>query len=285
MSEILTMALLPFGFAFMQKALVIAMLVALPMALLSCFLVLKGWSLMGDAISHSVLPGVVIAYIIGIPIAIGAFVAGLFCAVATGFLKEHSRVKEDTVMGVVFSGMFGLGIVLYVSIQTDIHLDHILFGDMLGVTWADVLQSGIIALVCAGLIALKRRDLLLHAFDPQHAQAIGLPVTLLHYGLLSILSLTVVGALKAVGIILAIAMLVAPGAIAYLLTRRFDMMLLVALVITAAATFGGVYASFFIDSAPAPTIVLLMTIVFIVVFVTQQVRLKAATASPQGDTQ
>lgn len=285
MSEILTMALLPFGFAFMQKALVIAMLVALPMALLSCFLVLKGWSLMGDAISHSVLPGVVIAYIIGIPIAIGAFVAGLFCAVATGFLKEHSRVKEDTVMGVVFSGMFGLGIVLYVSIQTDIHLDHILFGDMLGVTWADVLQSGLIALVCAGLIALKRRDLLLHAFDPQHAQAIGLPVTLLHYGLLSILSLTVVGALKAVGIILAIAMLVAPGAIAYLLTRRFDMMLLVALVITAAATFGGVYASFFIDSAPAPTIVLLMTIVFIVVFVTQQVRLKAATASPQGDTQ
>jgi manganese/iron transport system permease protein len=285
MSEFLDMALLPFGFAFMQKAFVIALLVALPMALLSCFLVLKGWSLMGDAISHSVLPGVVLAYIIGIPIAIGAFFAGLFCAVATGFLKENSRVKEDTVMGVVFSGMFGLGIVLYVSIQTDVHLDHILFGDMLGVTWGDVLQSGIIAFVCAGLIAVKRRDLLLHAFDPQHAQAIGLPVKLLHYGLLSILSLTVVGALKAVGIILAIAMLVAPGAIAYLLTRRFDTMLLLALGITAVATFGGVYASFFIDSAPAPTIVLLMTIVFIVVFIAQQVRLKTAIASPQGDTQ
>lgn len=276
MSEFLDMALLPFGFPFMQKALVISLLVALPMALLSCFLVLKGWSLMGDAISHSVLPGVVIAYIIGIPIAIGAFAAGLFCAVATGFLKENSRVKEDTVMGVVFSGMFGLGIVLYISIQSELHLDHILFGDMLGVTWGDVFESGIIAAGCAGLILLRRRDLLLHAFDPQHAQAIGLPVKLLHYGLLSILSLTVVGALKAVGIILAIAMLVAPGAIAYLLTRRFDMMLWLALAITAGATLIGVYASFFIDSAPAPTIVLLMTLVFIAVFVTQQVRIAYA---------
>lgn len=274
MSALLESALLPFAFPFMQQAFVISMLVALPMALLSCFLVLKGWSLMGDAISHSVLPGVVIAYIIGLPIAIGAFAAGIFCALATGYLNENSRVKEDTVMGVVFSGMFGLGIVLYTAIQTEVHLDHILFGDMLGVTWGDVLESAVIAAVCGGLVALKRRDLLLHAFDPSHARAIGLPTRALHYGLLSVLSLTIVGALKALGIILAIALLIAPGAIAFLLSRRFDRMLLLSLLIALGSSFLGVYASFFIDSAPAPTIVLLMTIVFIAVFVVQQVRIR-----------
>ncbi|HEY6632216.1 MAG TPA: metal ABC transporter permease, partial [Rhizobiaceae bacterium] len=126
--------LLPFQFPFMQQAFAISLLVAVPAALLSCFLVLKGWSLMGDAVSHAVLPGVVLAYIAGIPLAIGAFAAGMFCALATGYLKENSRIKEDTVMGVVFSGMFGLGIVLYTKIQTEVHLDHILFGDMLGVS-------------------------------------------------------------------------------------------------------------------------------------------------------
>lgn len=278
MTGFLDAALLPFDFPFMQKALVISLLVALPMALLSCFLILKGWSLMGDAISHSVLPGVVLAYIIGIPIAIGAFAAGLFCAIATGFINENSRVKEDTVMGVVFSGMFGLGLVLYVGIQTEVHLDHILFGDMLGVTWGDVLESAAIALLCGGVVLLKRRDLLLHAFDASHAQAIGLPTRLLHYGLLCVLSLTIVGALKAVGIILAIAMLIAPGAIAYLLSNRFERMLVLSTVIALVSSFGGVYASFFIDSAPAPTIVLLMTIIFIAVFVSQQLRIRRATA-------
>lgn len=281
METFLSTPLLPFAFPFMQKAFVISIFVAIPMALLSCFLVLKGWSLMGDAISHSVLPGIVLAYMTGIPIAIGAFGAGMFCALATGFLNENSRIKEDTVMGIVFSGMFGLGIVLYISIQTEVHLDHILFGDMLGVTWGNVLESGVIALVCGGLVALKRRDFLLHAFDPSHAQAIGLPTRWLHYGLLAILSLTIVGALKAVGIILAIAMLIAPGAIAYLLSRRFERMLLFSLVIAILSTFLGIYASFFIDSAPAPTIVLLMTIVFIGVFVVQQVHVRRTGAQKE----
>jgi len=258
--------LMPFAFPFMQQAFVIAVLVAIPMAMLSAFLVLKGWSLMGDAISHAVLPGVVLAYIAGIPLAIGAFAAGMVCALVTGFLKENSRVKEDTVMGIVFSGMFGLGIVLYTKIETDVHLDHILFGDMLGVTWGDVAQSGIIAAITVGAIGIFRRDLLLHAFDPQHAQAIGLPVRLLHYGLLAILSLTIVGALKAVGIILAIAMLIAPGAIAFLLTNRFSQMMLVSVIVAVTASFLGVYVSFFIDSAPAPTIVLLMSIAFVAAF-------------------
>lgn len=257
---------LPFAFPFMQQAFAISLLVAVPMALLSCFLVLKGWSLMGDAISHAVLPGVVLAYIAGIPLAVGAFAAGMTCALATGYLKQNSRVKEDTVMGIVFSGMFGLGIVLYTKIQTDVHLDHILFGDMLGVSWSDVGQTAVIALIATGAIGIFRRDLLLHAFDPQHAQAIGLPVRLLHYGLLTVLSLTIVGALKAVGIIIAIAMLIAPGAIAYLLTDRFERMLMVSVLVAVACSFAGVYLSFFIDSAPAPTIVLLMSLTFVVAF-------------------
>jgi manganese/iron transport system permease protein len=268
----MTDLLQPFAFEFMRQAFVIALLVAVPMALLSCFLVLKGWSLMGDAISHAVLPGVVLAYIAGIPLSIGAFAAGMTCALSVGYLRENSRIKEDTVMGIVFSGMFGLGIVLYTKIQTDVHLDHILFGDMLGLAWGDVLESGIIALVSTALVLVFRRDLLLHAFDPQHARAIGLPVRLLHYGLLAVLSLTIVGALKAVGIILAIAMLIGPGAIAFLLARRFDRMLLVAVAVAVAASFLGVYLSFFLNSAPAPTIVLLMSIGFVAAFVFARLR-------------
>lgn len=267
MGEFLAALAQPFAYPFMQHAFIIAVLVAAPMGLLSSFLVLKGWSLMGDAVSHAVLPGVVLAYIVGLPLGAGAFAAGMTCALATGYLKENSRIKEDTVMGVVFSGMFGLGIVLYTHVQTEVHLDHILFGDMLGVTWRDILESGVIAAIAIGAILTKRRDLLLHAFDPQHARAIGLPVRLLHYGLLGILSLTIVGALKAVGIILAIAMLIAPGAIAFLLTDRFERMLAFSTAIAVSAAFLGVYASFFIDSAPAPTIVLLMTIAFCAAFV------------------
>jgi manganese/iron transport system permease protein len=264
--------LLPFQFEFMRSAMIISVLVAVPAGLLSCFLVLKGWSLMGDAVSHAVLPGIVLAYIAGFPLAVGAFAAGMICALATGYLKENSRIKQDTVMGVVFSGMFGLGIVLYTKIQSDVHLDHILFGDMLGVGWGDILETGIIAAAVSAAILLKWRDLLLHAFDPAQARAVGLPVRLLHYGLLVILSLTIVAALKAVGIILAIAMLIAPGAIAFLLTRSFGAMLGASVVIAVAASFLGVYLSFFIDSAPAPTIVLLMTIAFIAAFLISTVR-------------
>lgn len=255
-----------FEFEFMRNALIISVLVAIPTAMLSCFLVLKGWSLMGDAISHAVFPGVVVSYIAGLPLAVGAFAAGMCCALLTGYLKENSRIKQDTVMGVVFSGMFGLGLVLYVNIQTDVHLDHILFGDMLGIGWGDILETGTIALFAAAVLAFKWRDLLLHAFDPAQARAVGLPVAWLHYGLLAILSLTIVGALKAVGLILAIAMLIAPGAIAFLLTRTFSGMLVCAVLIAVVASFSGVYISFFIDSAPAPTIILLMTAAFLLAF-------------------
>ncbi len=266
MSETLELALLPFQLPFMQSAFVVTLVIAIPMALLSCLLVLKGWSLMGDAVSHAVLPGVVIAYIAGIPLAIGAFIAGLVCALLTGFIKENSRIKEDTVLGIVFSGMFGLGLVLYVKVQSSVHLDHILFGDMLGLLPSDLIETGLIALFATLFLIVLRKDLLVHAFDPQHARAIGLSVRLLHYGQLAVLSLVVVGALKAVGIILSVAMLVAPGAIAFLLTKRYGAMLVTAVSVAVFSSLAGIYLSFFIDSAPAPTIVLIMSGIFILAF-------------------
>ena len=256
----------PFQFAFMNNALLISLLVAVPCALLSVFLVLKGWALMGDAMSHAVFPGVVLAWMMGLPLALGAFVAGLFCAVATGYLKDNSRIKQDTVMGIVFSGMFGAGLILYIAVKPEVHLDHILFGDMLGINGMDILQSGIVAGLIALVIGLKWRDFLLFCFDYQQAQASGLRTRWLHYGLLCMVSLTIVATLKAVGIILSISLLIAPGAVAVLITRRFHMALLVAVAVSALVSVSGVYASFYLDSAPAPTIVVLFAMVFIVTF-------------------
>lgn len=270
--------LFPFQFPFMQNAFLISLIVSVPAALLSCFLVLKGWALMGDAVSHAVLPGIVLAYILGLPLILGAFAAGMTCAVATGYLSGNSRVKQDTVMGVVFSGMFGFGIVLYVSIETNAHLDHILFGNMLGVERHEIWTAGIISLVVAGAILLKWKDLLLHSFDPAQAQASGLPVTLLHYGLLTALSLTVVATLAATGLILAIGLLIAPGAIAFLLVRRFSAMLWVSVLVCMGSMLSGTYLSFFLDSAPAPTIILILTALFLLAFLRRQVLTRRASA-------
>ena len=264
---ILTTLLEPFQFSFMVNALVISTIVAVPCALLSVFLVLKGWALMGDAMSHAVFPGIVLAWIAGIPLAIGAFIAGLFCAVAAGYLDDNSRIKRDTLMGIVFSGMFGAGLVLYVSIQSEVHLDHILFGDMLGVSFSDIIQTADITLGIALIIGLKWKDLLLHAFDPHQAKASGLNTALLHYGLLCMIALTIVATLKSVGIILSISLLIAPGAIAILMTRKFSHALWLAVVMSVITSFMGVYLSFFIDSAPAPTIVVLFSLLFVITFI------------------
>ncbi|MEM7643494.1 MAG: metal ABC transporter permease [Pseudomonadota bacterium] len=269
--------LLPFQFPFMQKAFLISALVAVPTALLSCFLVLKGWALMGDAVSHAILPGVVLAWITGLPLILGAFAAGMTCALLTGYLSENSRVKQDTVMGVVFSGMFAVGIILYTSIHTNQHLDHILFGNMLGVGNQDLWTTGLIGLGVTVALVIFWKDLLLHAFDPAQARASGLPVNALHYGLLSILSLTVVATLTATGLILAVGLLIAPGAIAFLLVRSFGWMLAVSVVICLLAMLAGVYASFFLDSAPAPTIVLILTLLFVVAFVRRATLTRAAS--------
>lgn len=272
----------PFQFSFMVNAILVATIVAVPCALLSVFLVLKGWALMGDAMSHAVFPGVVVAYIIGIPFAIGAFVAGLFCAVATGYLDDNSRIKRDTIMGIVFSGMFGAGLVLYVSIQSEVHLDHILFGDMLGISASDIGKTSAIALVITLIVGLKWRDFVLHAFDPHQAKASGLRCGLLHYGLLCMIALTIVATLKAVGIILSISLLIAPGAIALLLTRRFVSALLLAVGIAVSCSFAGVWLSFYLDSAPAPTIVVLFSALFVITFVGTSVRDSRTQATISG---
>ncbi|MBM3545193.1 MAG: metal ABC transporter permease [Alphaproteobacteria bacterium] len=266
MTMLMDWFVVPLSYPFMQRALIVSLLVAAVCAVLSCYLVLKGWSLMGDAISHAVLPGIVVAYVIGLPLALGAFAAGLSCALLTGYLTENSRVKEDTVMGIVFSGMFGLGLVLFTKIESDQHLLHILFGNVLGVTPADLVETAIIAGGTLLIVLLKRRDLLLYCFDPNHARAIGLPVRVLHYGLLVLLSLTIVSALQVVGIILVIAMLIAPGATAYLLTDRFDRMLMIA---TATALFSagfGTILSFHLDAATGACIVLVQAAIFVLAF-------------------
>lgn len=276
----------PFQFGFMQNAFLIAVIVSVPTALLSCFLVLKGWALMGDAVSHAVLPGVVLAYIWGFPLIVGAFVAGMVTALATGYLSDNSRVKQDTVMGVVFSGMFGLGIVIYTAITSDVHLDHILFGNMLGVGAADLRLAAAIALPVSALLLLKWRDLMLHAFDPAQARASGLRVGWLHYGLLTVLSLTIVATMSATGLILAVGLLIAPGAIAFLLVRSFGRMLAVAVGVCMAAMLAGVYASFWLDSAPAPTIVLILTAMFVLAFLRrlrQQRRASLAAFDKDGN--
>ena len=269
--------MLPFKFQFMQNAFLISMIVSVPTALLSCFLVMKGWALMGDAVSHAVLPGIVLAYIIGIPLIIGAFAAGMTCALATGYLSANSRVKQDTVMGVVFSGMFGVGIVLYVSIETNAHLDHILFGNMLGVESHELWTAGIISLGVGLILVLKWKDWLLHSFDPAQARASGLWVNWLHYGMLAALSLTIVATLSAAGLILAIGLLIAPGAIAFLTVRKFSTMLWVSVIVCMASMLLGTYASFFLDSAPAPTIILIMTAMFIAAFIRRQVITRQAS--------
>jgi manganese/iron transport system permease protein len=256
----------PLAYPFMQRALAVAVLIGAVSAVLSCYLVLKGWSLMGDAVSHAVLPGIVIAFVLGLPLAIGAFAAGLMCAVATGYLKEHSRVKEDTVMGIVFSGMFGFGLVLFTKVDTDQHLDHILFGNVLGVTQRDLIETGVVAGLVLLAVVVKRRDFLLYCFDPQHARAIGLPVRALHYALLILLSLAIVASLKAVGIILVVAMLIAPGATAYLVTNRFERMLAVAVAVAVSSSVIGTLLSFHIDAATGPSIVVVQAGMFALAF-------------------
>jgi manganese/iron transport system permease protein len=274
--------LLPFQLPFMQGAFVIAVATALPMALLSCFLVLRGWALMGDAISHSILPGVILSYLAGLPIALGAFAAGFLCAAGSGWLGANSRIKEDTAMGVVFSGLFGLGLVLYASVPTTLHLSHLLFGDMLGVVWAEVGQAALIGAVVVAVTLALRRDLAALVFDPLHARAIGLPVRALHYGLLALVALSVVGALQAVGVIMAIALLITPGATAFLWARRFSTMLAIAAALGVAAALAGVYLSFWLDSAPAPTIILVLSLAFAASLVRVRLRDRAAAAGPAG---
>lgn len=257
----------PFRYGFMVDAMIVGTAIGAVCAVLSCYLVLKGWSLMGDAISHAVLPGIVVAYAIGLPLALGAFLSGLFCAVATGYIKANTRVKEDTVMGVVFTGLFAFGLVLFTKIKSDLHLDHILFGNILGLEPGDLRDTLIVAGITLATILALRRDLLLFCFDPAQARTIGLQTKLLYYLLLSLLAMTIVVSLKAVGIILVIAMLVTPGCIAYLLTDRFERMLVIATAAAVGSSLTGVYISFFLNASTGACIVLVQATLFVITMV------------------
>ena len=254
----------PLRYPFMVEALLLAALVGAVCAVLSCYLVLKGWSLMGDAISHAVLPGIVLAYVVGAPLAVGAFLSGLLCAAATGWIKANSRVKEDTVMGIVFTGLFALGLVMFTKVPADVHLNHILFGSLLGIERHDMVQAVISGGVTLVVIVAMRKDLLLYCFDPNQARAVGLNTTFLHYLLLSLLSATIVASLQAVGIILTVAMLVTPGCIAYLLTDRFGRMLWIAVASAIFSAVVGTYVSYFINGATGACIVLTQALLFVV---------------------
>lgn len=259
--------LAPFQYDFMIQALLVGALVGAVCSILSCFLVLKGWSLMGDAVSHAVLPGIVLAYILGLPLAIGAFFSGLLCAVLTGFIKENTRVKEDTAMGIVFTGLFALGLVMFTKVETDVHLNHILFGSLLGISQEDIVQTSVAGSVTLVIILLMRKDLLLFCFDPSQARSIGLNTKMLYYILLSLLAATIVASLQAVGIILVIAMLITPGCIAYLLSDRFNHMLIISASSAIFSCLMGTYISYFINGSTAGCIVLVQATLFVLAMV------------------
>lgn len=257
----------PLHYDFMVRAIVISVLVGIVCALLSCFLVLKRWSLMGDALSHSVLPGVVVAYVLGLPFSLGAFVFGLTGVLSIGYIKQKVRIKEDAVIGIVYTTLFALGIVLISKVPSNVDLMHVLFGYVLGISNFDAIQTIIISMIVAAVILTLRRSFLLYCFDPSHARAIRLKINFYHYLLLVLLALTVVAAVQTVGIILVIAMLIMPGAIAQLLTDRFDHMLIISVLVSILACISGAYASYYMNISTGGAMVLVLAIEFIITFI------------------
>ncbi|MBC8011543.1 MAG: metal ABC transporter permease [Burkholderiales bacterium] len=257
----------PFSYDYMLTALWVSALVGAVCGLLSGFVTLKGWSLMGDALSHAVVPGVALAYLAGLPFAVGAFTSGLLAAAAMSFVKLKTAVREDAVIGVVFTAFFAFGLLLISLFPASLDLKGILFGNILAIAPEDVTQLVIISVVCLVVIALQWRDLLLFSFDPNQARALGLPVRRLHLTLLLLLSATTVAALQAVGAILVVAMLITPGATAYLLTDRFGKMLCIGAALGGVSSFAGAYASYFFNGETGGCIVVLQTLLFLAAFV------------------
>ena len=252
----------PMQFEFVQRALLVSVVAGVVCAVLSCWMTLVGWSLMGDAVSHAVLPGVVLSYMFGMPFALGALIFGGGSVALIGVVNRTSRVKEDAVIGVVFTAMFALGLVMISRVPSQTDLSHILFGNVLGVSDGDILQVLILAAVVLAVVWYKHRDLTMYAFDPVHAHAIGVNPRLLETLLLGLLSVTVVVALQAVGIILVVAMVIIPGATAYLLTDRFERMLMISAAIAFVAAVVGVFTSFHLNGSTGGCIVLAQAIAF-----------------------
>ncbi len=256
----------PLTYDFMIRALATTVVAAVVCALLSCWVVLVGWSLIGDAVSHAVLPGVVLAYILGLPFALGAVVFGFLAVLLIGVVRDGRRVKEDAAIGIVFTSLFALGLVMLSLTPSQTDLNHIIFGNILGISDADLVQIGVLVAVVLVAVLVKHRDLTLYAFDPTHAHAIGLSPRRLGALLLGLLAITTVVALQVVGVILVVAMLIIPGATARLLTERFSRMLLIAPLGSAACSAAGIYLSYWIDASPGGIVVLLQGLVFALVY-------------------
>ncbi|XKF16955.1 metal ABC transporter permease [Halomonas sp. BLK-85] len=251
-----------FQYAFMQRALLTSVLVGAICGLLSCYVVLKRWSLLGDAISHAVLPGVAIAYLLGWPFFIGAFITGALTSLGIGAIERHTRIKSDAAMGLMFTGAFALGIVIISKIATSTHLMHILFGNVLGVQPTNMLLTLAASVITLLVIWLAYRPLMLYTFDPQQAQALGFNTSIVHYGLILLLTLTIVASLETVGIILVVAMLITPGATAHMLTDRFATMLWLSVAVGVSSAVLGLWLSVVLDVASGGSIVMVATGMF-----------------------
>ncbi len=255
--------LTPFHYEYMVRAMLVSSFIGGVCAMLSCFVTLKGWSLMGDALSHAIVPGVALAYLVGVPFAIGAFVSGLAAAAIMGWIKAKTTLREDAIIGLVFTTFFAAGVLIISVFPSNISLKTIVFGNILGIANSDIVQMLVISAITLVVLCLKWKDLLLFAFDPHQARAIGLNTTALHMTLLTLLAATAVAALQTVGACLVVAMLVTPGATAYLLTDRFGRMLWIATVMGAVTSFLGAYASYFLNGSTGGCIVVLQTVTFL----------------------
>lgn len=267
MSDFLQALLIPFQYDYMLRAILVSALVGGVCGFLSSFVTLKGWSLMGDALSHAVVPGVAVAYILGLPFAAGAFVAGLMAAGTMAFIRAKSRIREDATIGVVFTAWFALGLLLISLFPARVDLKVIILGNILGISDPDIAQVIAISAVTLLVLGLKWRDLMLYCFDPNQTRALGLRAGMLHVMLLTMLAATAIAALQAVGACLVVAMLVTPGATAYLLTDRFGRMLWISSSLGVATSLAGAYASYYLNGATGGCIVTLQTLVFLAAFV------------------
>jgi manganese/iron transport system permease protein len=266
MSEFLAELLVPFSYDYMLKAMWVSALVGTVCAFLSAYLMLKGWSLMGDALAHSIVPGVAGAYIIGAPFAIGAFFAGILAALGMAFVKAHTRLREDAVIGLVFTALFALGLLMASIWPTSVSIQTIVLGNILAISDEDVTQVVIIAAVSLAVLVFVWKDLMVTFFDENHARSIGINTGLLKLVFFTLLSACTVAALQTVGACLVIAMVVTPGATAYLLTDRFGWLIVIAVALGAITSFAGAYLSYFLDGATGGVIVTLQTLVFLAAF-------------------
>jgi manganese/iron transport system permease protein len=266
MSAVISELLVPFGYEYMAKAMWVSALVGGVCAFLSAYLMLKGWSLMGDALAHSIVPGVAGAYILGLPFALGAFFAGILASIAMGFVKQHTRLREDAVIGLVFTSLFALGLLMASIWPTSVSIQTIVLGNILAISNEDVIQVAIISAVSLGILALKWKDLMVTFFDENHARSIGLNTPLLKGVFFTLLSACAVAALQTVGACLVIAMVVTPGATAYLLTDRFGRLIIISVAIGAVTSFVGAYVSYFLDGATGGVIVTLQSLLFLAAF-------------------